>query len=94
MAGRMSGIPLRIQLGLDEADLSLFDGADIMLVPHDPAERLKFIKCMAQVEKAIEASGNVEAIQAFQWIGNFVVRAKYTSGAPIKAPGTGRSFDA
>ena len=90
----MSRVPLTIKLDLEQSDLGLFVGADIMVNPHLPAERVMFLECMATVERAVEATGNAEALQAFQWLGGFLARAKYTQGAPLSRPASVQRFDA
>jgi hypothetical protein len=70
----MSRVPLAIRLALDRSELGMFDGADIMVNPHLPAERVMFLECMATVEQAVEATGNAQAIKAFQWLGGFLSR--------------------
>ena len=83
----MSTVTLTVQLRLDQSSLDAFDGADLMVIPHIPAEREGFVLTMARIERLIEASGDAEAIRAFQWLGGLLARATFTAGTKIKRRG-------
>ncbi|MCB1387566.1 MAG: hypothetical protein KDK12_00180 [Rhodobacteraceae bacterium] len=89
----MSTVTLMIQLHVEESDLPSFDGADLMIVPHITAEREGMLMSLARIEQCVEASGDTEAVRAFQWLGGLLTRATYTAGAKLRQ-GPGRRFDA
>lgn len=90
----MSTVNLTIQLRLEQSSLDAFDGADLMVIPHIPAEREGFLLAMARIERQIEASGDAEAIQSFQWLGGLLSRATFTKGGRLTQQPDGRRFDA
>ena len=90
----MSLVKLTIQLRLEQSSLDAFDGADLMVIPHIPAEREGFLRAMARTDRLVEASGDAEAIQAFQWLGGLLSRAAFTKGSRLKQQARGRRDDA
>ncbi|MBU3032382.1 hypothetical protein [Paracoccus marinaquae] len=74
----MTTINLTIQLRLDEADMPLFTGTDLFVIPHLPVEREGVLRAMAVLERFVEASGDAGAISAFQAVGEVFARARVT----------------
>ena len=62
----MTTVKLTIQLRLDESDAPLFTAADLFVIPHLPVEREWILQAMAAAERLVEASGDADAVSAFQ----------------------------
>ena len=75
---RNSTVNLTVQLRLDEADIPLFKGADLFVIPHLPAEREGLLAAMAGLEAFVERAGDARAISAFKAVGEFLARARVT----------------
>lgn len=90
----MSRVNLGIHLQMEEADLASFLNCDVMVAPHLPAERATLLANMATVERCVEATGDAEAVKAFQWLGGFLARAKYAEGTILARGPAGRRFNA
>lgn len=81
----MTTVNMTIQLRLDEAEVPAFKGADLFVTPHKAWERPAVLSSLAVLERFVEASGDAEAITAFQVLGGFFARSKVTEARRVDA---------
>lgn len=69
---------LTVQLNVPDDQVEAFKRDDLLIVPHESAERAVLLHALADLETACEATGNERTVAAFRVVGEMFARAKFT----------------